>query len=478
MSELYEVEIIPIMISRDTCYCCEELFSPSNTSKEHIIPNSIGGRWKSKTLLCRQCNSEIGEKADAEFANEFNYFINFLNIQRERKTNAPPLKNVLGDDGKLYNVGQGFKISLAKPLETFSTKDGIKYRQIEVVGSQQQVDKFAKQLRESNAKIGIPPHLTTIRQEKAKLPRLRFEISVGSALSQRSMVKTAVNFYVESTGDSSAIQHLVSYIKGNEEGQYCQLYCPSEPFYLEAGDEVVHTLHLVADAQKNTLYCFLDFFSSISYVVVLSKSYSGTSFSKTFAYNVLEHREIERIIDWELDVRVSIGNNADNVQRMTPRMQRVQDIAIQSTSISEGKKHISTKLELIREQVKQGTLTYERYHYELDLLIKEVFHLYPYINQVKVDHITFDESDQQNLKSILMKIHNAECDSVPEALMGIEEYPPSYDYRNFLFKVYQDHIVKEGWCEVTNNGQTTQLTENGFNILRITELGKEKLSKL
>ena len=48
------------------CYLCGTLLNESNRSVEHIIPNAIGGHLKSKNLLCKDCNSNTGQKIDAE----------------------------------------------------------------------------------------------------------------------------------------------------------------------------------------------------------------------------------------------------------------------------------------------------------------------------------------------------------------------------------------------------------------------------
>ena len=46
------------------CYLCGTLLNESNRSVEHIIPNAIGGHLKSKNLLCKDCNSNTGQKID------------------------------------------------------------------------------------------------------------------------------------------------------------------------------------------------------------------------------------------------------------------------------------------------------------------------------------------------------------------------------------------------------------------------------
>lgn len=44
--------------------CGEELKKKRNISVEHIILNAIGGKLKSKKLICKKCSSKLGYSRD------------------------------------------------------------------------------------------------------------------------------------------------------------------------------------------------------------------------------------------------------------------------------------------------------------------------------------------------------------------------------------------------------------------------------
>jgi hypothetical protein len=48
----------------ENCYSCGVPFDGTNNSLEHFINNSIGGRWKSRGLLCISCNNMFGSGID------------------------------------------------------------------------------------------------------------------------------------------------------------------------------------------------------------------------------------------------------------------------------------------------------------------------------------------------------------------------------------------------------------------------------
>ena len=44
------------------CALCQTPLTKANRTKEHIIPNAIGGRKKVRNFICKRCNDETGEK--------------------------------------------------------------------------------------------------------------------------------------------------------------------------------------------------------------------------------------------------------------------------------------------------------------------------------------------------------------------------------------------------------------------------------
>lgn len=56
------------------CIICGVELNESNSTEEHIILNAIGGRLKTKSLLCKTHNSVFGDDCDAELAKQLKVF--------------------------------------------------------------------------------------------------------------------------------------------------------------------------------------------------------------------------------------------------------------------------------------------------------------------------------------------------------------------------------------------------------------------
>ena len=54
------------------CALCDIIITNENDTKEHIVPNAIGGRKKIKGFICRACNSTSGDSWDKELAKQLN----------------------------------------------------------------------------------------------------------------------------------------------------------------------------------------------------------------------------------------------------------------------------------------------------------------------------------------------------------------------------------------------------------------------
>ncbi|WP_273181329.1 MULTISPECIES: HNH endonuclease [Methylophaga] len=66
------------------CLLCDELISTEIDSREHLIPNSIGGKKKVSGFLCVNCNSKSGDSWDSALARQMNPLSLFFRINRDR----------------------------------------------------------------------------------------------------------------------------------------------------------------------------------------------------------------------------------------------------------------------------------------------------------------------------------------------------------------------------------------------------------
>src|ERR1700678_639900 len=115
--------------SMNRCVICDQPITDENDSLEHVILQSIGGRWELPGELCCKCNNQAGYTWDAELASQLQPLSLFFRIKRQ-KGETPPLaiKTTTGEqlflraDGSLAalkpefskeNIPEGFKVRIA-----------------------------------------------------------------------------------------------------------------------------------------------------------------------------------------------------------------------------------------------------------------------------------------------------------------------------------------------------------------------------
>jgi hypothetical protein len=281
------------------CYICEaELLEKSpthegNKSIEHILLNSIGGKLKSRELICKKCNSEMGHGADQELAHQLAFLATFLAVERDDKEPNKIIKGAKTANGEEYNIGLRGKPIPAKP--TYKVTPGEKGTNLHFTArSEGELIKNLKGLEKKYPGFSLDEAKKHFKWNEEYLnEQLSIPITIGGEPAFQSIAKSAINFYMLNEGNKEQIKHLIPYIKGEEIKEVVQHYHISSAYELNE-NEVIHLLHLVGNSEEKTLYCFVDFFSSYSFIVLLSENYSGKSFTKTYSYDVIKGERVEK----------------------------------------------------------------------------------------------------------------------------------------------------------------------------------------
>jgi hypothetical protein len=72
------------MNSYFACLFCGEPLAETNFSKEHIIPNAIGGHLHTKNATCVKCNSKAGDSIDGHLTKKLSLLANAFDVPRDR----------------------------------------------------------------------------------------------------------------------------------------------------------------------------------------------------------------------------------------------------------------------------------------------------------------------------------------------------------------------------------------------------------
>ena len=272
------------------CALCQTPLSDANRSKEHILPNAIGGRKTIKTFICRSCNSWTGEKWDSALVSQLQTFCTMLDISRAKGTNQPlNVETVSGrqltwhPDGLLTPKNARFE----KRSVDGKTRVNIQARTMH--DARRMLTDFARGRSDVNVEQLLSQ--TSPKQEYLEEP-IQMSHTFGGILAGRSTIKSCLALAYEAglTIDDckNAKDCLVS------DGELCfGYYNASDPIRNRPQDVPLHCVYISADPESNQVLGYIEYFGFQKMAVCLSSNYHGPPRELSYAINPLTGEEID-----------------------------------------------------------------------------------------------------------------------------------------------------------------------------------------
>jgi len=309
------------------CYICGSQINSENESEEHILPNCIGGRSKSKNLLCKSCNSDLGNSVDSYLCYALGSIATRLDIKRESgKPHA--FESIRADTGEKVMVSRGGVPRWQGPLKV--KRVGLDLR-IEGPGDFRDKDRLIeairKKLERKNVDFDFDTYLQELEEagirerhlfealENVKMdetggrPELMHSFELGDK-ELRAICKIAVSFYLYNKGNHKCVEHLAHYIKfGDSTSNYVFLYYPENEIVTDKNnDEILHTIVLIGDVNERVLYSYIELFSTFKYIVLLDGAYTGAGLSKSYCFDVTQSQVVNKLVDLKISKNELLWN--------------------------------------------------------------------------------------------------------------------------------------------------------------------------
>lgn len=282
------------------CYLCGKPLIGDDITVEHIILNAIGGKLKSENLICRECNSRLGDQADAVLAEDLSFFSDMLEVKKDRKSNH---FQVMTDPitGIEFNVSQaGRKTSLRVP-HVPTIEPGKPCRIVAKDRNHLNAILTGKLKRGEITQSIMDQLMEHANKSVMSTNELGIKIDI-SPNAFPSIVKSAVNYYIERTHRNDDIKHIIPYIKGEKDCTEVlqRVYLIDSPYKVEQ-EQVTHMIHLEGHSSNKILYALLEYFGAYTFVVILNNNYNGPDICDTYCYDVISNSEVIRDFSFSVD---------------------------------------------------------------------------------------------------------------------------------------------------------------------------------
>jgi len=314
------------------CYSCGRLLCEENISIEHVIPMAIGGRLKTKELLCRSCNSMFGDSIDADLCKQLAVIAGTLNIKRESGNN-PIIKNVRSESGELYHLQNGRNPIAVVPEIEIDEKENIIH-----IGAndEKQIKSIIAGLKRKYPTLDDKSLESKMIARKYFLDEaLHMKLEIGGTKFMKAIIKIAVNFYIHKKYESKFISERIGDLKSVEDDSVdiARHYYSAETLQYFDVDEVSHSVVVIGNPISKRLFAFVELFSSCAFVVNLNDNYDGPAIKSSYTYDVLKLTELKKAISLNYDGSILTGDlkqlNKEFISNLQTKLNRVFEIADQ-----------------------------------------------------------------------------------------------------------------------------------------------------
>lgn len=279
-----------------TCYLCGQQLTDKNKSLEHIIPNALGGRLKSKDILCKTCNSKMGEVIDTELVKVFMPLNMAIKPKRDRDSTQKIKTIIFGQTAFLYSNDR-----IATQFQPKITQNGDK-KQVEIMGiftNEKDCNDFIKQsnncikgnFADKQPKMQIIKHII----EKPAIYH-NFKIPFDNNLLTLGYLKILLGFcaYKDKIQDIDS-NIILSFKKRDAKTIKMTICC--EPKLFGVDKESYHRIYLLGVQNTGNLFGIVSIYDYTT-SFCLNDNYKGESFLEGYCYDVAKDIEIDAILEF------------------------------------------------------------------------------------------------------------------------------------------------------------------------------------
>lgn len=286
------------MMKLTKCALCSIVITDQNNTREHIIPNAIGGRRKIKNFICNTCNNKTGEEWDAELAKQLAQFCTMFSIKKDRG-DVPPLR-VMTSSGEEYLQ---FADGTFQPLRPKFSSKRVDDKTVNISIMARTI-KEARQILKGIAKEhGLKDEKIKHIEDNFKFNDSYFNepiessLQIGGEKSGRSIVKTALALAVSMNIEPESCDLAINYLTKDGE--------PNFGYYYEEHDLVknreigspFHCVYIKASADTKQILGYMEYFGCYRMVICLSNSYTGENRELIYAINPMTGEEVNLKVD-------------------------------------------------------------------------------------------------------------------------------------------------------------------------------------
>ena len=280
------------------CAFCGATLTNSNTHREHVFPNAIGGRKTVVNFICSDCNNKTGADWDATLVEQLRPLCTMLNVNRPRGGNRPFVVETIS--GRKLAVNPDGSMTIAQPVFEKRQLDGKSEVTIHA-RTMREFKSMVAGLKKKHPQIDIDEVIKRADRKREYL-REPYAIApnVGGSLAGRAMIKSCLAMVYDAGLDIGHCKEAESYLL--KEGTPCFGHYNERDVVKNRPEETFfHCVHVCGDPNERQLLAYVEYFGWLRIVACLSNNYEGIAFSHCYAIDPVAGKELH--LDIELVIK-------------------------------------------------------------------------------------------------------------------------------------------------------------------------------
>ncbi|TGL55686.1 HNH endonuclease [Leptospira wolffii] len=259
----------------DYCYLPGDDHS-NDSSDEHIFPQSIGGIFKVRGLLCAKHNNEFGHTIDSALEKALRPYCVLLGLDSSIEIGGKYFESEIA--GRKIRTDSNGRTTIAKPKFEKETDTLTGKTQIRIEApNEEYLKKMLAQLTKKDP--GLKEKITKGEKYKIELDirdsQPKIEIPFFNVGLHKSIFKTLANYWIYKGGSREHIEMLLKAISGIST-------VPTSPYY--GGPEIItgkpkhyilNSLVIVGSEKHQKLVGYVELLDAFRFIVQLQSPYIG-----------------------------------------------------------------------------------------------------------------------------------------------------------------------------------------------------------
>jgi len=266
------------------CIFCDNSLAKENEPEEHIIPENIGGKLKSRTIVCSKCNNKFGREIDQILLEKFLVIDTYLGLKKKRKR-TKKLKGTY--KGELYILPQ------LGPPEIVPQKTGIKLIFSSEESAKRYLKRYGKRLERVGGFIDVEKMIKGAERIKYDFGKPIIITAEGdSDKIWRCCAKIIYEFLflIDRTYKPST-RKISDMVLGKLDIKDYPI-CLGNVHYTPIDRDSDHLYHsiIIEGREKDNLFIgYLEIYGALYILLILDEVYKGADFLRGYSHDLMEN---------------------------------------------------------------------------------------------------------------------------------------------------------------------------------------------